>query len=297
MISRKCASAIERAYEALFTSTTRTSYGSYHTNVRTNELYDFLFENEYSAWFCNLAKTLKYERYIQEAIMKLHTGETLTSATPDWSWEQRSRLGQRYLEDLAKDFMNYVGQMQDWEKKMYRGNFEEVKRQLDLDGYSYQEKRLLRREEDAVEVEEAKGVLHKLYNQLALASEEVAIHHLSLSEVHYLAGKWDDCISNSRKFLECVLQEVAAKHAEVIEKRVLGKTVKESPSEVRDCLVAASLLESKEKDALAKIYSLLSHTGGHPYMAQQDQARLLRHLALTFSQFAMLRLQGKLRDT
>jgi hypothetical protein len=47
------------------------------------------------------------------------------------------------------------------------------------------------------------------------------------------------------------------------------------------------------KEALAKVYGLLSHTGGHPYMAQNDQARLLRHLALTFSQFAMLRLRGK----
>jgi hypothetical protein len=63
---------------------------------------------------------------------------------------------------------------------------------------------------------------------------------------------------------------------------------------VRDYLERSGLLESKEKEALAKVYGPLSHTGGHPYMAQNDQARLLRHLALTFSQFAMLRLRGKL---
>ena len=36
----------------------------------------------------------------------------------------------------------------------------------------------------------------------------------------------------------------------------------------------------------------MSDTGGHPYMAAKDQARLMRHLALTFSQFVLLRLEG-----
>lgn len=296
MISRKSAAAIGRAYEAMFTYTSHSSYAD-HTKVSRDVLYDFLFENEYSAWFCNLAKTFTDKRHIQEAVMRLHTGETLAPATADWSWEQRARLGQRYLEDLAEDFLTRVDRGEDWVKKSYLRYYEEIKRQLELDGYSYQDGKLLRREEDAVEVEEAKGVLHRLYNQLALANEDVAVHHLRLSEEHYVAGKWDDCISNSRKFLECVLQEVAAKHATVVEGRALGQNVKESPSEVRDYLVRASLLEAKEKDALTKVYSLLSHTGGHPYMAQSDQARLLRHLALTFSQFAMLRLQGKLKGT
>ena len=50
--------------------------------------------------------------------------------------------------------------------------------------------------------------------------------------------------------------------------------------------------ETEEKEAIAKIYGFLSETGGHPYIANQDQARLMRHLALTFSQFVLLRLEG-----
>jgi hypothetical protein len=296
MISRKAAASIGRAYEAMFTYKSSGTYGDRTTRVSRDQLYDFLFENDYSAWLCNLAKTFHDERDIQEAVMRLHTGETLVPATGSWSWEQRARLGQRYLENLAEDFLFRIDRGEDWYKKHYGPHYEGVRRQLELDGYSYQDGRLLRREEDAVEVEEAKGVLHRLYKELALANEDVAIHHLRLSEEHYVTAKWDDCISNSRKFLECVLKEVAAKHAEVAEGRSLGKNVKDSPAEVRDYLVRASLLESKEKDALAKVYGLLSHTGGHPYMAQADQARLLRHLALTFSQFAMLRLQGKLKS-
>jgi hypothetical protein len=54
------------------------------------------------------------------------------------------------------------------------------------------------------------------------------------------------------------------------------------------------LLDEDEMQALAKVYGVLSGKGSHPYMAADDQARLLRHMALVFSQFALLRLDGKL---
>jgi hypothetical protein len=56
------------------------------------------------------------------------------------------------------------------------------------------------------------------------------------------------------------------------------------------------LLESKEKKVISSVYALLSNTGSHPYMADNDEARLLRHLSLTLSQFVMLRLQGSVRN-
>ncbi|MCZ6777144.1 MAG: hypothetical protein O7D34_11925 [Ignavibacteria bacterium] len=78
-------------------------------------------------------------------------------------------------------------------------------------------------------------------------------------------------------------------------KRNLPESTYSRPVQVRDYLEKEGLLETKEKEALASVYGLLSETGGHPYMAQNEQARLLRHLPLTFSEFAMLRLQGCLR--
>ncbi len=94
------------------------------------------------------------------------------------------------------------------------------------------------------------------------------------------------------KFLECVLAEIVVALGTMVKGLRPSVAILENPREVRDYLEREGLLEAKEKEALAKIYSLLSHTGGHPYMAENDQARLLRHLSLTFSQFAMLRLEG-----
>jgi hypothetical protein len=39
---------------------------------------------------------------------------------------------------------------------------------------------------------------------------------------------------------------------------------------------------------LAKNYGLISNTGSHPNTAHQDQARLMRNLALIYSQYILL---------
>ena len=228
--------------------------------------------------------------------MKLHTGETLAEATPNWSWEQREKLGQRYLHDLAQDILNKWHQewktQDSWQRPGIQDDIERLVGSLELDGYIYRESRLLSPESDVLDVEEETGLLQSLYTGLGLKNKETAFHHLALSEEHFLDGKWDDSISNSRKFLECVLQEVAAAHSLHLEKAPLPEKTYKWPVRVRDYLESEGLLEAKEKTTIAEVYGLLSQTGGHPYMARNDQARLLRHLALTFAQFVMLRFQG-----
>jgi hypothetical protein len=270
---------------------------SYYT-INGNYLYDFLYDNDYAGDFCNEAKLLhstRETRKLKEFIMRLHTGESLDRSTNNWSIEQREKLGQRYLKDLTEDILNY------WSKRTdeygYKNRMEtinELNRSLELDGYEYKNNQLLYLETEVLDVEEETGLLQSLYNSLTLGNHETAFHHLKLSEEHYIAGKWDDSISNSRKFFESVLQEVAAKHSSASNGIALQESVYSRPFKVRDYLERENLLETKEKETISSVYGLLSHTGGHPYMAQNDQARLLRHLALTFSQFVMLRLKGKL---
>lgn len=301
MISRRTSIALGEVYEYEFTySSVGSSYSKPQFKLYKDELYDFLFENDYEAWFCNKAKNLySASRVLKEFIMKLHTGETQYDATPNWNWEQRRVLGQRYLRDLAEDMLKL------WENKpintgSYYGRtdttkVENLKSSLELDGYIYRKSRLLTPESDVLDVAEEAGLLETLYKSLGLNNQDLVLHHLKLSEEHYIAKKWDDSISNSRKFLECVLQETASTHSLRVKKAALPERVYAKPVEVREYLEREGLLETKEKETLRTTYGLLSHTGGHPYMAQNDQARLLRHLALTFSQFVMLRLEGSLK--
>jgi hypothetical protein len=207
MISRRTATAVGKAFQKKFT------YAKDRTVYR-DSLYEFLFNNDYPAWLCNLAKRIKYVEEVKEFFMKLHTGETQSAATQNWSWQQRERLGQGYLRELAEDFLNYYDGCSDlWAKKEYEQHAQELRQNLELDGYAYCDGRLLVPESDILDVKEVAGVLESLYSELRLGNKDVALHCLKLSEDHWLNTKWDDCISNARRFLECVLQEVASAHS------------------------------------------------------------------------------------
>jgi hypothetical protein len=233
MIARETTRLIAELVVSAFTRYHRYAHGGGHYSSDSAAVYDFLYDHEFPAWICNAARkacSTSSIRPLQDFVMKLHTGESQSLVTKNWTWPQREKLGQQYLQQLYKD--------------------------------------------------------------LQLGEADTALHHLELSEEHYLAGRWDDSISNSRKFLECVLREVARCHSSAVKGTPLSDEVAIRPVRVRDYLEAAGLIETKEKGALSSVYGLLSETGGHPYMAENEQARLLRHLALTLSQFVMLRFRG-----
>jgi len=223
-------------------------------------------------------------RNLKVFIMRLHTGESLADTHPQWTWEQRAALGQKFLRNLAQDRLNDTPADDEEAQKLRRA--------LELDGYMFVNGKLLVPEAEVLDVVEEVGLLDSLYNSLSLANSEITFHHLALSEDHYKAGRWDDSISNSRKFLENILKEVAASYSMFTTKSTIDPDVYSKPVRVREYLNNNGLLDKKEIEALASVYGLLSEKGGHPYMAQNDQARLLRHLALTLSQFIMLRLRG-----
>jgi hypothetical protein len=307
VISRKTATAIGKAYAFWFTDYTTINHRTKQKGYRLNReaLYDFLYEHNYDAWLCNEAKSsqsIGYDRrHVQEWVMRLHTGESVVAGTQGWSWEARRRLGQQYLHDLAQGILN------NWDsfKPSTRQNKHvdnkflhvELLLHLDLDGYEYKNGRLLAPEYDVLDVEEETGVLQSLYTQLALPNKEQNFQFLKRSEEHYIAGRWDDSIHSSRKFLEGTVREVAAAHCLRVNKYELAEGTYNRAVRVRDYLESEGLLDRKEKEALSSVYGLLSNVGSHPNMAYNDQARLLRHLALTFSQFVMLRLQGSLKNS
>jgi hypothetical protein len=297
MISRRTTLLLAEVFTSVFKRAryVRPGRNVYYT-VGSAEIYDFLYQNDYDAWFCNLARTAAEKcssspRPFKDFILEIHTGESLGPTTPDWTWTQRERLGQELLRELVEDIAKWwkgAGDLGSYVREVLM----KLLQSLELDGYVFRGDALLAPEEDVLDAKEQSGVLQDLYTELRLQNRDTVFHHLALSEEHYLAKKWDDSISNSRKFLEGVLQEVAASHHLECQGSAISEDIYSKPVRVRDYMESSGLLGPKEKQALSSSYGLLSETGGHPYMAENDQARLLRHLALTFSQFALLRLRG-----
>lgn len=291
MISRSTSLAIASAYTDRFTSTSRLSHGGSTGKVHRDSLYDFLYESDYEAWFCNLAKANFQIRELKEWLMKIHTGESFAAVTKDWSWDQRAKLGQRYLRDLALDHLNWFIEIKEdaFYAKLYSSKAEELQRRVELDGYLYRENSLLQQNEDVLNIEQEKGILQNLFRAAKLGRESDAFEFLRLAEEHFIAARWSDSISNVRKFFELTLQE-GAKILASFKGEVLPPAVLDRPAEIRQFLEREGLFERKERESLDKVYGLLSETGAHPYMAESDQARLLRQLSLTLAQFALLRL-------
>lgn len=224
--------------------------------------------------------------------MKLHTGETLLKKTPNWTKQQRTKLGQRILRDLAEDILVWSQTPETYISRSISDKIPELKSKLEIDGYILRDGKLYFSETTILDTEDEIGIIGKLIQDLELNNQDVIKHHLNLSETHYIDEKWDDCIANSRKFLESTLREISDIHHLLETGQNINYSTYSTPYQIRNYLEVQGLIEQKEKEAISKVYSLLSETGSHPYIAQKDQARLMRYLALTFAQFALLRLQG-----
>ena len=286
--------SIATAYTNKFSYRSTSYHGRSREEVYSTRLYDWLYEREYEAWLCNSIRTISRIRSLKDFFLRIHTGESLVKATPDWPWDKRKALGVKQLEYLAKDFLFwYEEECNDQYSRSCYGKYaEEIQRRLEMDGYVYRDGMLLHPETEILDVEQESGLLRELHRSLGLNRENEIFSFLDLSEKHYLNGDWSDSIGNARKFFEAVLQEVAGLHSMCSSQKPIPERTLQRPVAVRSYLEEEGLLEKRERETLDKVYGLLSHTGGHPYMAEQDQARLLRQLSLTITQFILLRLEG-----
>lgn len=292
MISRVSTKSIADAYFSHFTYMERDrSRAGRHLSVNKEYLYDFLFENNSKAWFLNAIKEIPSypTRSFKEFILRIHTGESIAKATPNMNWDQRQAYGQEILKFLAQSLLGMRNLDLDVSD---RETIDLMQRTLELDGYVYRNNILWVPEDTVIEEAEEQGVLESLIISLKLPDVQTLKHHLDLSVIDYQESRWDDSISNSRKVLEGILSQIASRFNSTSENDELTSKILQRPVEVREYLERSGILDKKEKETIAAIYGLLSNTGSHPNIAERDQARLMRHLALTISQFVLLRLEG-----
>lgn len=292
MISRLSAKLIADAYDVRFPQDLflRQQIG--------DELYSFLYVYNFDPSLLNSVKKSYDQNKLKYFIMGLHTGESISSKTNKWTWQERQSLGQQILIKLAKYMLHDYYTCSDFEKykdaELRAINL--MQKNLELDGYIYSNGSLLVPEESVIDETEETGILEILMISVGLKDITTLKHHLDLSVTDYQESKWDDSILNSRKVLERILAQVANHFNEVVNGAPLQEEILSRPSSVRDYLEKQGLIEKIEKETIFQVYKLLSHTGAHPYMAQRDQARLMRHLALTFSQFILLKLESALQS-
>lgn len=275
-----------------------TSYRVLHHQT----LYELLYERDYDVWV--LGKFEKFGENSGESLRKfllgLQTGETLHKAG-EGRLEECLQYGQRLLQKLAGDIIHlYKSSHENYGAFAYNSDqrklVSELKAQLELDGYIYRDGKIIPTDKSAVNEEEEQSYLESLINGCALVNSTLIKHHLELCEKAYIEARWGDAISNARNFLEAILEQIAQALHQKKNNLPLPSNVSSRPVEVRNYLEREGLIDSVERESLAKNYGLISNTGSHPNMAQKDQARLMRNLALTFSQYVLLQWEGYLKN-
>ncbi len=133
-----------------------------------------------------------------------------------------------------------------------------------------------------------------MYVTLGLPNETIVRDCLQKSEEHFESAAYRDCISNARHFLEQVLHDVA----EAWSKRpnqpplvIPAKSPASGPS--RNYLRDNGVISSDECATFASLHGLLSVSGGHPALPEEEQARVFRSLALSMALFTLLVYKAK----
>ena len=99
--------------------------------------------------------------------MRLHTGETVASATSDWTWKQKTQLGQRILHDLAEDLLILSQTPDKYLPKDAKDLVPKLISELELDGYIFREGKLYFTEAAVLDTEGEQGILEKLIKDLS----------------------------------------------------------------------------------------------------------------------------------
>jgi hypothetical protein len=265
------------------------------------KLYDFLYENDHEGWFLDLYKRhVRNEVDLKDLILNFHTGMAYTSKSQDLKAKQE--VGQHVIKHLAISILKMLeSDFMDWTTLVKQSDSDVLAQslinRLELDGYKYDDGKLFSLESTVIPEEQEQSYLEELIKELNLSDQITVKHHLKLSEQHFLDAKYDDSISNSRKVLDAILTQIASAVYSEINGGPIPPQMLKNATDIRLFLERQNLITKVEREALEKTYGALSATGGHPYIAEKDQARLMRHLALTFSQFVLLRYQGFLANT
>ncbi|HEY6562305.1 MAG TPA: hypothetical protein VI072_33790 [Polyangiaceae bacterium] len=272
-----------------FTHTTSSYYGrstiSSYSHVESEKLYDYLYERDHKPYVCNLLKATNSRTQLEERIKKLHTTESLHT-TGEWTEKAKVAYCQGVLEKLASDILSsdIAG----------KAESEVLRKSLELDGYVFTEGKLRRSEGETKDVEQERGEMLSLYVNLGLPNEALVRDCLNKSEEHFESGAYRDCVSNARHFLEKVVHDVA----EAWSKRpnqpplvIPPKTPAAGPS--RNYLRDQGLISADECTTFASLHGLLSATGGHPALPDEEQARVFRRLALSMALFVLLVYKAK----
>lgn len=282
MFSNRTLLALAEIYVAAFSQLS-------HVNMRRvvdNEgLHDFFFAYEYPEALVAISLRVNVDS-LKNLIIRVRPGTPILSALDGGKPDRQPELAESLQRRLVEDLFAHASDPNAASVRITSGPINRLVACLSLDGYDWRDGRVVRREENVLDVKEQGGALSSLYQQLRLEQPEQVDHDLALADEHYLAGHWGDCVKHARDVMEHSLMGVARAQS-----KALGKNLPRTalPGPVRAFLSDNGVTSSVEREFLFGLHTLLSVEGGHANMSEREHARISRQYALTAAHFILLR--------
>jgi hypothetical protein len=163
---------------------------------------------------------------------------------------------------------------------------EELRASLEIDGYELVAGRLVPATMKGINLQAEDDYLVHLIRSIAPANVEVILHHHGEADDTFVNGNWGAASAETRNFFIALLRglrDVATARGGV------PSFAHGNDSGLIEDYHRRGLLTAKEKDAILKLWVLLSYSGPHVGIQDDERARLIRLLVLGQAQWLCLK--------
>jgi hypothetical protein len=156
---------------------------------------------------------------------------------------------------------------------------------LQLDGYEYIEGKLVEAALKGVDLQAEDEYLLHLLKEINPDNLSAILHHHKEADDTYVGGNWGPASSETRNFFVAVLRGIR----NVATKQGAAGPFAGPEKNLINNLQEIGFLDSEEKEAVLKIWVLLSYSGAHPGVQPPERARLTRLLVLGLTEWLCLK--------
>jgi hypothetical protein len=163
---------------------------------------------------------------------------------------------------------------------------EELRASLEIDGYELVTDRLVPATMKGISLQAEDDYLVHLIRSIAPTNIGLILHHHGEADETFVNGNWGSASAETHNFFVALLRglrDVARARGEV------PPLAHGNDSGLMEDFYRSGLLTAEEKDAILKLWVLLSYSGPHVGMQDDQRARLTRLLVMGQAQWLCLK--------
>ena len=230
---------------------------------------------------------VEYHHPPQDFLPAIHDGAIPSYIRNRHTGPNRDDLiaGQRLLKVFSEVALRFGLDMPEHLPKV-RVVADELRASLEIDGYEFVSGHLVPATMKGITLQVEDDYLIRLIRSIALTNIDVVLHHHDEADETFVNRNWGSASAETRNFFVALLRGL---RDSATERGGLPSFAHGNDSHIIEDLHKHGLLTVEEKDAILKLWVLLSYSGRHVGIQDNQRARLIRLLVLGQAQWLCLK--------